>query len=156
MFLVVTIFYGGTWLALAMVFSTVFRQPATAALASIAAWLIMLIFWSMLANLIVNAAVPIRTGSLQEAISRYQLGQALMQPSPNTLFVEAMAGLLYPDVRSFGIAGQFLPQGAVIGAPLPLGQSIGLIWPQLAGLIALTTLTFALSYVLFQRQEIRA
>jgi len=34
-FLLATIFYGGIWLAVAMVFSIVFRQPATAALASI-------------------------------------------------------------------------------------------------------------------------
>ncbi len=156
MFLVVTIFYGGTWLALAMVFSTVFRQPATAAMASIAAWLFVLIFWSILANLIAQALVPIRVGSLQEAIAQAQFGQALMRLSPNTLFVEATVGLLNPAVRSFGIVLPTDLQGAVIGAPLPLGQSIGLIWPQLAGLIAITTLTFALSYVLFQRQEIRA
>jgi len=31
-----------------------------------------------------------------------------------------------------------------------------LIWPQLTGLIAGTILLFALAYVLFQRQEIRA
>jgi ABC-2 type transport system permease protein len=31
-----------------------------------------------------------------------------------------------------------------------------LIWPQLTGLIAATILLFALGYVLFQRQEIRA
>jgi ABC-2 type transport system permease protein len=156
MFLVVTIFYGGTWLALALVFSTVFRQPATAALASIAAWLFVLIFWNILANLIAQAVVPIRLGTLQEAISQAQFGQALMRLSPNTLFVEATVGLLNPAVRSFGIVLPTDLQGAVIGAPLPLGQSIGLIWPQLAGLIAITTLTFALSYVLFQRQEIRA
>jgi ABC-2 type transport system permease protein len=31
-----------------------------------------------------------------------------------------------------------------------------LVWPQLTGLIAGTILLFAVSYVLFQRQEIRA
>jgi ABC-2 type transport system permease protein len=30
------------------------------------------------------------------------------------------------------------------------------MWPQLTGLIAATILLFALAYVLFQRQEIRA
>ena len=39
--------------------------------------------------------------------------------------------------------------------PLPLGQSLLLIWPNLTGLIAGTILLFALTYVLFQRQEIR-
>ena len=41
-------------------------------------------------------------------------------------------------------------------ATVPLDQSVLLIWPQLSGLIAGTILLFALGYVLFQRQEIRA
>ncbi len=40
--------------------------------------------------------------------------------------------------------------------PLPLGQSLILIWPHITGLIAAAILLFALGYVLFQRQEIRA
>jgi ABC-2 type transport system permease protein len=43
-----------------------------------------------------------------------------------------------------------------IKTPLPLGQSVLVIWPQLTGLIAATILLFAFCYVLFQRQEIRA
>jgi ABC-2 type transport system permease protein len=46
--------------------------------------------------------------------------------------------------------------GAVLGSPLPVGQSLLLVWPQLTGLIAVTILLFALGYVLFQRREIRA
>ncbi|RME48326.1 MAG: ABC transporter permease, partial [Caldilineae bacterium] len=42
------------------------------------------------------------------------------------------------------------------GAPLPLRQSVLLIWPHLTGLVAATILLFALGYVLFQRREIRA
>jgi ABC-2 type transport system permease protein len=44
----------------------------------------------------------------------------------------------------------------LLGAPLPLGESILLIWPQLTGLIAFTIFMFVVGYVLFQRQEIRA
>jgi ABC-2 type transport system permease protein len=43
-----------------------------------------------------------------------------------------------------------------MGMPLPLSQSVLLIWPQITGLIAVTILLFVLGYVLFQRQEIRA
>jgi len=46
--------------------------------------------------------------------------------------------------------------GAVLGAPLPLSESVALIWPHLTGLIAVVILLFALAYVLFQRQEVRA
>ena len=47
-------------------------------------------------------------------------------------------------------------QGALIGAPLPVSQSFILIWPQLTGLIAAMIVMFAIAYVVFQRQEIRA
>ena len=43
-----------------------------------------------------------------------------------------------------------------MGAPLPLGQSLLLVWPQITGLIAIAILLFTLAYVAFQRQEIRA
>jgi len=47
-------------------------------------------------------------------------------------------------------------QGALMGAPLPFGQSALLIWPQLAGLVAIMLVIFTIAYVSFQRQEIRA
>ena len=46
-------------------------------------------------------------------------------------------------------------RGMVPGA-LPLGQSLLLVWPQVAGLVALTCICFAASYIRFMRQEIRA
>ena len=155
-FLVATIFYGGIWLALAMVFSTVFRQPATAALASIAVWLFFIIFWGIIASLAAQIFRPIQVGFVQEVVAQAQFERALSRFSPNTLYVEATFGLLQPEVRSFSIVLPSQLQGALLGTPLPLGQSILLIWPQLTGLIAGTILLFALCYMLFQRQEIRA
>jgi ABC-2 type transport system permease protein len=43
-----------------------------------------------------------------------------------------------------------------MGAPLPLGESLMIAWPQIVGLVASTILVFVLGYVVFQRQEIRA
>ncbi|MFQ5826609.1 MAG: ABC transporter permease, partial [Dehalococcoidia bacterium] len=40
--------------------------------------------------------------------------------------------------------------------PLPLGQSLLIVWPHLTTLLALTVVCFAISYVIFLRQEIRA
>ncbi|MFZ0549095.1 MAG: ABC transporter permease [Candidatus Promineifilaceae bacterium] len=156
MFLLMTIAYGGVWLALGMVFSTRFRQPATAALAAIAVWLFFTIFWSMLAGLISQVIFPQQIGSLEQLAAQAKVVQTLLRISPNTLYVEATLGLLRPATRSLGIVLPSQMQGALIGSPLPLGQSILLTWPHLTGLIALTTLLFALAYVLFQRQEIRA
>ncbi len=58
--LLATIFYGGIWLALALMFSTVFRQPVTAALASIAVWLFFTVFWEILAGVLAQTLIPVR------------------------------------------------------------------------------------------------
>ena len=156
LFLVATIVYGGFWMALAMMFSTIFRQAATAALASISVWLFFTVFWPIIAGLLAQTLRPVRAGFLEEALAQARLEMTLARLSPNTLYAEALLALLKPTVRSLGLVLPMQLQGAVLGAPLPLRQSVLLIWPHLAGLVAGTVLLFALGYVLFQRQEIRA
>jgi len=155
-FLLATVAYGGIWMALALLFSIVFRQPATAALASIAVWLFFTIFWSIIAELLAQSLYPIRTGSLEEQIGQIQLEMTLTRISPNTLYTEVILAMLNPAVRSLGLILPIQLHGAILGAPLPLSQSVMLIWPHITGLFAATILLFALGYVLFQRQEIRA
>jgi len=40
--------------------------------------------------------------------------------------------------------------------PLPFNQSLLLVWPQVVGIIALAAICFAVSYIKFMREEIRA
>ncbi len=155
-FLMATVAYGGIWMALAIVFSIVFRQPATTALAAIAVWLFFTIFWSIIAELLAQSLYPIRSGSLEEQIGQIQLEMTLTRISPNTLYTEVILAMLNPAVRSLGLILPIQLHGAILGAPLPLGQSATLIWPQMTGLCAAVVLLFAVGYVLFQRQEIRA
>jgi len=49
-FLVVAIAYGGVWLAVAMLFSVVFRSTATSALCALGLWLFFFILWPMIAQ----------------------------------------------------------------------------------------------------------
>ena len=154
-FLVVTVFYGGIWLALAMLFSITFRQPATAALASIAVWIFFTVFWGMIASVSAQAVHPLQTGMPDEILAQAQFEQAVSRISPNTLYAESILALLNPEVRSLGFVLPMQLQRAILGSPLPLQQSVLLIWPQLTGLIAATILLFTLGYILFQRQEIR-
>ncbi len=155
-FLVLTIFYGGFWLALAMLCSIIFRQPATAALASIAVWLFFIVFWSIIAGLLARTLAPIQPGDLQAALAQTKLELALTRLSPNTLYAEATLAMLNPVIRALGLVLPIQLEGAILGAPLPLSQSLLLIWPNLTGLIAATILLFVLGYVIFQRREIRA
>lgn len=155
-FLLASIFYGGIWLAVAMLFSIVFRQPATAALASMAVWIFFTVFWEMLVGLAVPWLRPMRYGLPEEVLAQEHLELALNRISPNTLYGEVLLALLYPSIRSVGLLLPFQLYRAVLGNPLPLRESLLLVWPHLTGLIAGTILLFALGYILFQRQEIRA
>src|SRR5437899_4432213 len=57
-FLLVVIAYAGVWLALAMLFSIVFRSPATAALVTLGLWLFLTLIWPALAPAVVVSVVP--------------------------------------------------------------------------------------------------
>jgi len=151
LFLLATIAYGGIWLGLAIVFSVRFRQPATAALGAISIWLFFTVFWGMLVGLLAQALT-------KGAFNQIQLELFLARLSPNTLYAEAILAFLNPAVRAFGplVPLQLIQLRWAEPTPLPLSQSLLLVWPQLTGLIAGTILLFAIGYVLFQRQEIRA
>ena len=155
-FLVATIAYGGVWLAVAVLFSVVFRAPATAALASLGVWLLFSLFWSVLIPLVATLVAGPPEGIFGPSLAYLQTTQTLDRISPNTLYAEIALALLQPATRALGPVLYSQVQGALLGAPLPTAQSFVLVWPQITGLIAAMILIFAIAYVVFQRQEIRA
>ncbi len=155
-FLLSAIVYGTIWIALAMLFSIIFRQSATAALASIAVWLFFTVFWDIIASVAASSLRPVQYGLAQEILDQARMQMFLSRLSPNTLFAETMIGMLNPTVRSLGLLLSSQMEGAIMGSALPLGQSLLLIWPQLTGMIAVAILLFVMGYTEFQRQEIRA
>ncbi len=156
LFLLATLAYAGVWLGIALLFSVLFRSAATSALAAIAVWLFFALFWGIIAQLLAQAVAPYDPFRPESELRQAEALVAFSRVSPNTLYAEAIQVLLNPAVRSLGPVLITQLQGALLGSPLPLGQSLLLAWPQLTGLIALTLLLFALTYVLFQRREVRA
>lgn len=155
-FLVVTVLYVGFWLALAQLFSVIFRQAATSALAAIAVWLFFAIFAGLLVGLVTDAVAPVGAdATVAEAYRHEQLSTTLDRLSPVTLYSEAVTALLNPAVRSLGV---LLPQQVdrALSAPLGFGQSLLLVWPQVVGLAGAVLVLFAVAYVLFMREEVRA
>jgi ABC-2 type transport system permease protein len=150
-FLLVTIAYGGVWLALAMLFSVLLRSPASAALVTLGVWLFLTVIWPALAPAI---AQGIMTTEDQGTLLIGQ--QMLARISPSTLFGETMLALLNPTTRTLGPIYLSQLQGAVLGAPLTFGASVLIAWPQIVGLIAGTIVLFVIGYIIFQRQEVRA
>jgi ABC-2 type transport system permease protein len=155
-FLLASMAYGGVWLAVALLFSTLFRSPATSALAALTLWLLFTIFWSMLTPLVANAVAPVDLLDPMTAVHNAYWTSGISRISPNTLYGEMTLALLDPATRSLGVVFLSQLQGALMGAPLPFSQSALLIWPQLSGMVAAMLLIFTGAYVTFQRQEVRA
>jgi ABC-2 type transport system permease protein len=158
-FLVVAVFYAGVWLALAMLLSILFRSPATAVLVALGIWLFLTILWPMLAPALAQLIAPQDPRYALLGLDTPETAawtQALSRLSPNDLFGESMLAILAPPTRALGAV--FLEQlrGAVMGAPLPLSESLMIAWPQMVSLIAATIVLFVAGYIAFQRQEIRA
>lgn len=154
-FTTVGVFYVGFWLALAMLFSLLFQKTVTAALASMAVWLFMLLFIPVLSLAIANLAVPEAT-TLEAAARQADIVNLVGRISPSTLFSESIQILLNPTTgRGFGAV---LPSQAEGILPTPLGieQSLGLIWPHITTLFGLAAVCFGISYIIFMRAEIRA
>jgi ABC-2 type transport system permease protein len=157
-FLIVSIAYAGVWLALAILFSVLFRSTATAALVSLGLWLFLALLWPALAQLVGEVISP-------SDIRFAQLGlptpdtvawqQGLARLSPGTLYGESVVAMLSPEAQSLtNLLAQF--QGRVMGAPLPLDQAVLSAWPQMVSLFAGMILLYVAGYVAFQRQEVRA
>jgi len=154
--LLATLFYAGVWLALAIAFSAVIRSPATSALAALSVWLVLTVFWGMIAPLIAGVIAPIDPFDPMSMLNQFEWRQAIARISPQTLYAEITALLLDPAARSVGPIFMHQLQGAVIGAPLPTSESLMIVWPQISGLVAAMLVLFTLAYVVFQRQEVRA
>ena len=150
-FLLVTIVYAGVWLALAMLFSVTFRSAATAALVTLGMWLFLSVIWPSLAPAIALALV-----SPDNEATLVVTAQMLARLSPATLFGECVLALLDPTTRTLGPVYLSQLEGAVMGAPLPLWDSVMVAWPQIVGMVAASILLFVGGYVTFQRQEVRA
>ncbi len=158
-FLLVTIIYAGVWLALALLFSVVFRSAATAALITLGLWLLVTFIWPVLSGALAQIIVPPDpryTALGLQTPATAQLEQVLARFSPSTLYAEIVVALLDPTTRALGPIYLSQLQGAVLGAPLPFGESVLIAWPQMVGMIATAIVLFVIGYVIFQRQEVRA
>jgi len=157
-FVAISILYGGFWLALAVLFSVIFSRTATSMLASLAVWIVFFFFLSVIAGAIADAAVPIDANSTIEAFTRNAtIEGALSRISPCTLYGEATLGLLTPELGTMNSAMLIVSTySGRMSNPLPLEESLIIVWPQIVSLIALSIICFAISYIRFMREEIRS
>jgi len=154
-FVVLNVVYIGFWLSLAIVLSVRFRNVATSALVAIGIWLFFTVFYPILVNVVVKALVPDGYLLPEQVMSYNRLLLSLLRLDPGQLYTDAATTLLMPSVRSLGALSMEQMAGA-IPSPLSFTDSLMIVWPQVTGLLAATTLCFALAYSLFMRKEVRA
>jgi ABC-2 type transport system permease protein len=149
--------YVGFWLAAVILFSLLFRQVATAALAGVALWLVCAFFVGMLAGVVADVVAPVGQDSPAVQVLRNdEIRRAVARISPTRLYAEATGIVMNPSRNTLGELVLASEVRGMLPSPLPFVQSLLLVWPQVSGLVALTCICFALSYIRFMRQEIRA
>ena len=160
-YIVMMVIYGGFWMALAILFSVIFKNVATSLLLAIIIWLFFTpLFWgNMIVPNIADAVAPTTSGTSADIIRNSNLHLMLLRFSPNMLFGEATQILLNPlygsvlNIFSAISAGQ---SALPLLNYLTLGQSLRSIWPHIVSLLSLSAVCFGISYIVFMKQEIRA
>jgi len=154
-FILICIFYGGFWMGLSILFSVTMEKTAASILTAIAIWIFLMFFLPIIANAIANGIAPPENASIANQIRNFNIAHSISRISPSTLFGEAISIILIPTNRLFQPTllniVQTPPQN-----PLSLGQSLIQVWPQLVIIVSLAIICFAISYIIFMKQEIRS
>ena len=160
-YMIISIIYISFWLGVAILFSILFRNMATSALAALAVWIFFSFFISLGANVVADALLPASNPANAEAvIQKAKVVQAVTLASPMELYIHATATIIDPKLKT---TQSMVAMGTMerlsierFSGPLTLSQSIFVVIPYLITLIAITVICFAISYTVFMRQEIRS
>jgi len=163
-YLILSIFYISFWLGISILFSILFRSIATSALAAIACWIFFSFFVAIGAGILSDVIAPVDQNSVmnnpEQVIQHERVRNVLSLFSPMTLYSEGTTAILDPMRKTTQTILLMGPMERLslsrFQSPLPLLQSVYLVFPHIISLIAITALFFAISYIAFMRQEIRS
>ena len=161
-YLFISIFYISFWLGISILFSICFKSIATSALASVALWIFLSFFVSLGASVVAGTIAPVdrqKDTPAEVIIRNARIKERISLISPMTLYSEASQTIVDPmrkTTRSMVLMGRMEQiLSSRFQNPLPLGQSLMVVFPHMTALIAITLLCFAVSYMIFMVQEIR-
>lgn len=155
---IITMLYVGIWLAFGILLSVAFRRAATSALVGFGVWALLTLFGGFIVGIVNSIVAPI-TGTLEQQASAYGLQQTITRFLPGTIYQEASVAMLNPQVAAVSnpdTIGGFEQAAQRIPSVQNFDQSLLLVWPHLVVMLAITVGLFALAYVQFMRQEVRA
>jgi ABC-2 type transport system permease protein len=161
-FLITSLLYIAFWMGIAILFSVVFRNAATSALASLALWIFFSFFMGLGVGVLGDLIVPLGQGTpTPELLLKHeQVLRWASSFSPMSLYTDVTSTIMNPmskTTRSLILMGPMERLSLTrFQNPLPLLQSIYIVIPHLVSIIAITLLSFGICYAVFMRQEIRA
>lgn len=162
-YIVISLLYISFWLGISILFSVVFRNTATSALASLAVWIFFSFFVGLGAGFMADAVAPVTKTAMgadpEMLIRNEQIQRVTSLFSPMTLYSDATTTILDPmrkTTRTLILMGPLerLSMSRFQG-PLPLQESIFIVIPHLISIVAISLLCFGICYLVFMRQEIR-
>jgi len=161
-YVLISIFYISFWLGLAILFSIFFKSIATSALAAVALWIFLSFFVSLGASVLADVIAPVDTQeavNTEATVKNIRVSQFISLFSPMSLYTNSSATIIDPMRKTADSLVLMGPMEKISAGrfenPLPLGQSIVVVYPYIVILISLTLLCFAISYMVFMIQEIR-
>jgi ABC-2 type transport system permease protein len=163
--ILLTLVYISLWLAFGMMLSVLVRSAATSALIGFGMWVLITFVGGFILSFVAGVVAPVSQALLSTDPDQYLansgLQESIFRLLPNTLYGESSLLLLNPSATSQNIStpaniGQAIQAQQQIGSLLSLDQSFIIVWPQVVALVALTVLCFAVAYIRFMRQEVRA
>jgi ABC-2 type transport system permease protein len=161
-YIIISIFYISFWLGLSILFSIFFRSIATSALAAVALWIFLSFFVSLGASVLADMVAPVEgqgRENTQAVMRNFKVKQFISLFSPMSLYTNASATIIDPMRKTTEALVLMGPMEKLSAGrfqnPLPMAQSILVVYPYIVILIALTLVCFAISYLVFMTQEIR-
>jgi ABC-2 type transport system permease protein len=127
----------------------------------VALWIFFSFFIGFASDLVADAVKPVNNPrDPEELVANQRVADAASLASPVILYSQATSTILDPFRRTRSNLVLVGPLERLslerFQSPLPLDQSILVVWPYLTLLAALTLVCFGLSYVIFMHQEIRS
>jgi ABC-2 type transport system permease protein len=161
-YVIISIFYISFWLGLSILFSIFFRSIATSALAAVALWIFLSFFVSLGASVLADMVAPVDAKGSEDTeavVKNIRTKEFISLFSPMSLYSNASATIIDPMRKTTEALVLMGPLEKISASrfqnPLPIGQSILVVYPYIIILIALTLVCFAISYLVFMIQEIR-
>jgi ABC-2 type transport system permease protein len=156
--LIVTFVYIALWLSFGLLLSVLIRSAATSALIGFGTSLLLTIFGGLITG-IINGIVAPATGSLDQQAAAYSLQQTITRLLPDTIYREAAFTILNPQVASItnpATVTGYQQLAQQIPSLQSFQASLLLVWPHIVTMTAIAIVFFAIAYVRFMRQEVRA